>query len=208
MSKTDRQTDRSTMWTVTAYNDEKDMLERCRKGEELMPIWVKQLSGGLEKCPKTGNEHFQGDIRLTNQQRRSAIKKWLPTAHLEVTQNKHAHMNYVMKDATAIGEKSQHKNEREFLDNEGILRLLARQHIEPFETPEGQTFSLKAKEEYDFWERVKKILPDKPYLIGLLAKPDIYRAWKYTKSVWSDLVSGENEIITPEEAPDDAASDA
>nr|WAE43259.1 MAG: replication associated protein [Cressdnaviricota sp.] len=200
MEKTDKQTDRGFNWLVTAFNDEAWMLERMRQGETPLPLMVKELTGGLEQCPDTKKYHFQGHIWLNSQQRRSAIKKWLPTAHLEVAKNKYASIEYALKSDTAVGDKSQIKNDREYLDNEGVLRLLAQQTIEPFVPLEGPIKMdwTKMKEEHDYWERAKAILRKKPYLIGLLAKPDIYRAWKYTKEVWLEAGGG-NEVITPDE---------
>jgi len=38
--------------------------------------------------------------------------------------------------------------------------------------------------EESFWHKVNVILLQKPYLVGLLAKPDIFRMWKHTGHTW------------------------
>lgn len=180
-SQTAPEVNRGTNWSITAFNGEADMLESIRKAEgtHRLPEWVMELHGGLEECPTTHKVHFQGYVRCRGQQRFSKIKKWLPTAHLEVATNKYALAQYAVKDDTAIGEKSVTHN-NEFVDSEKAMRMLAAQGDANAFIPDDH----KDIDGYDFWRRVNKILLEKPYLVGLFSKPDIYRSWKNTKNVW------------------------
>lgn len=183
MSQPARQTEinRGTNWSVTAFNGEADMLESIRKGETTyrLPEWVKELHGGLEECPTSGKVHFQGYLRCRDQQRLSKVKKFLPTAHLEVATNKYALAQYAVKADTAVGEKTVTENNT-YVDSEKAMRMLAEQGDTNSFLPDDH----KDIDTYDFWRRVNKILLDKPYLVGLFSKPDIYRSWKNTKNVW------------------------
>jgi len=116
MSQTDRQTDsqpKSMLWSVTAYNDDILIL----KDKDTYPSYVRRVLGQDEICPETQRPHFQGLIQLTTQQRRSALKKWLPTAHLEICRDKNKLKNYVQKDATRDPEGDQ-------IDNEGRISYI------------------------------------------------------------------------------------
>ena len=162
------------------------MLESIRKGEDKykLPYWVRELAGGIEKCKTTGRLHFQGHIFCRGQQRQATLKKWLPTTHLEVDRNKFAAKQYTLKSDTAQGEKTVVENEQEYVDNEGILRLLARTAPKNHWAGEKHNTANADLDKYDFWKRVNMIIREKPYLIGLLAKPDTYRAWKHTSESW------------------------
>ena len=121
MAKTDRQTDstaKSTWWIVTAYDmTEKGGLNemlRC-EDKEHYPAYVSAVYGGPEKCPKTGRPHYQGAIQCVTQQRRSTIKQWLPTAHLEPARAKECIVHYCLKKDTAIGAKVMNENPNPYL---------------------------------------------------------------------------------------------
>jgi hypothetical protein len=173
MAQTDRQTDKATHWQVTAYDQDILRLEDASG----YPVYVKKVYGGREKCPTTGREHFQGHIVLRTQQRLSAIKKWLPTAHLEVARNFNASIQYALKTDTASGEKSERANPTAFVTNRSALEKLVEQA--PYKICEDED-----TEKEDYWQRVRKILLDEPDLCGLYGKPDLYRLWRNTKSVW------------------------
>ena len=181
---TDRQTDgRSTNWCVTGFNDDILLLEDVKS----YPSFVKKVTGQREICPDTGKLHFQGHIQLHTQQRMSAIKKWLPTAHLEITRNITGSLNYVVKSETAVdGTKVDIKNSRPFIDNQSALMMLAR--VEVPNTEEWQT-------DKSFWFRVKTILRQEPHLCGLLGKPDLYRLWKHTWEVWLEKATEESIVL-------------
>jgi len=111
----------------------------------------------------------------------------LPTAHLETARHKDKLKSYALKSDTAVGPKTTVKNDKPYYTSEMILRLLA---ITP---------ALLGQD--DFWGRVNRILLDKPFLCGLLAKPDIFRMWKHTREVWITLMTDpETNLLMTEEA--------
>jgi len=179
---TDRQTDKSQNWAVTAFNNDMLLLEDAK----LWPSYVKKVYGGRETCPDTGREHFQGHIQLATQQRMSALKKWLPTAHLEIARNFKASVAYAMKAETSSGEKNEVINPKPFIDNETALMMLAR--VEVPDDIEWQT-------DKSFWFRVRHILRQDTHLCGLFAKPDIYRLWKHTWEVWIEKSTEEPIVL-------------
>jgi len=192
-SQTDRPTGldgvKATNWSITAWNAERDMLESIRIGEDkfTLPFWVRELAGGLEKCKKTGTIHFQGHLFCRGQQRGSTVKRFLPTAHLTVDRNRFAAKQYVMKADTAAGDKTKVENNLEYVDNEGVLRLLANTAPMDHWAMEADPQEDKCLVKFDFWKRVNKIIETKPYLIGLLCKPDTWRAWNHTYMTWFRL---------------------
>ena len=185
MSQTDRQTDKSTNWAVTAFGNDITLLEDVKS----YPSYVKKVFGGKEMCPDTGKEHFQGHLQLHTQQRLSAIKKWLPTAHLEIARNFKASIAYSMKSDTATGPKNEVVNPRPFIDNQSALMMLARIKLTESDLDD------EGIPDHWFWPRVRKILMLEPHLCGLFGKPDIYRLWKHTASVWEHHVRVEGTIV-------------
>lgn len=175
MSQTDRQTDKATWWSITAF-DEGEI--KFLQGT-VYPEFIHKIHGGLEKCPDTGRTHFQGAVQCRSQQRFSAIKKMLPKAHIEAAKSAEALRKYAMKADTAIGEKSVRSNSTPYWTMEMIMKLLA---ITPCPA------RIVTNDEI-FWYKVNFILVQKPYLVGLLAKPDIYRMWKHTSDTWILLMT-------------------
>lgn len=108
--QTDRQTDKATCWSVTAYNDDINVLV----DKVNVPDFVKEIYGGKEECPTTGRLHFQGYLVLRTQQRMSALKKWLLKTHFEVARNRDALKKYVMKEETAAGDKTEWSNPQQY----------------------------------------------------------------------------------------------
>lgn len=125
--QTDRQTDKATCWSVTAFKDP-DMTILLEKKD--VPDFVKEIAGGLEECPETGRPHFQGFLLLRTQQRMSALKKWLPTSHLEVCRKGAAALkNYAMKSDTAIGEKTEWSNPQQYEQLHEWLLKAAKEYV-------------------------------------------------------------------------------
>lgn len=58
-----------------------DVSDRSR--ERLLALPCRFVVFQLEKCPRTGREHFQGFIQLERQMRFNAVKQLLPGCHLE-----------------------------------------------------------------------------------------------------------------------------
>jgi len=183
----DRQTDKKPRdrwywFSITCFDDGE--ITFCEI--PLWPTFVKYIHGGREECPKTKKIHFQGAVQCKTQQRFSAIKKMLPKAHIEPARTEQALLKYAMKKDTAVGEKKSLKNEMPYYTTEMLLRLLA------ITSPIGSD---------DFWGRVNRILFAKPYLCGVLAKPDIFRMWKHTRETWITLMTDpETNLLMGEEA--------
>jgi len=98
---------KSTWWSVTAF---KPAEIAALKDNAHYPTCVRNVFGGIELCPETNREHFQGAIQCHQQQRMSAFKTWLPTSHLEPAHHAEALRKYAMKPETAIEEKKQREN--------------------------------------------------------------------------------------------------
>jgi hypothetical protein len=189
MSQTARQTDKSTWWSITSFDDG----EKAYLGGGNFPEWVAAVHGGIEKCPDTGREHFQGALQCRSQQRFSAIKKILPKSHIEPARHAEALRKYAMKVDTAVGEKREITNGTPYYTAEMLQKLIA---ITPCETG-FNCGNLKEQ----FWSKVRVILITKPYLVGALAKPDTMRIFENTWSVWVEhMTDAETGNLLSEEA--------
>jgi len=93
--QTDRQTDKSSRWQFTAYEDQWSLFEK-------MPPGIVEWGWQKEQCPKTQKLHYQGYLRTPAQVRFSALKKILPGVHLEVAKNWQALVNYCGKIETRV----------------------------------------------------------------------------------------------------------
>lgn len=214
MASADRQTDKATWWSITAFDEEEQRL--LSSGD--YPPFVKQVLGGLEKCPDTDRVHFQGALQCRSQQRFSAIKKWLPKAHIEAAREAAALQKYAMKDETAVSEKKAVVNKTPFVSDEMALRMIARMFNESRKELGEHDFTGKYGTDHQkgaFWFCIKKILRKQPHLCGVLGKPDLWRLWQHTDEVWLELESEEqregysitalpgeelkNEVIVPDE---------
>lgn len=97
MSKTDRQTDKSTRWAFTAYEDQWHLFK-----EGHIPISVAEWGWNHEQCPETNRKHYQGYVRTKQQVRFSAIQKIFPGVHLEVARDWNKLKQYCAKGETRI----------------------------------------------------------------------------------------------------------
>lgn len=174
MPKTDRQTDKATWWSITAYNDEIALLEDNTK----FPAWVQNVYGGREECPTTKRIHFQGALQCSQQVRMSQVKSWLPTAHLEVARAKECLVNYVLKKDTAVGEKVMRENPNPYLPFHEMCILISAQET-------NVSRLLCAEEAY--WDAVNMIIRVKPYLASSLSTPSLRNFWIRTRHTWRDL---------------------
>lgn len=111
---TDRQTDeledpkhwqfRGSDWEITAYDEAIDQLLRWVDNEEECPNFIERIMGGIEECPTTSKEHFQGYIK-TQYDRKSKFKPYFPNTRIRKAVNPHALKKYVMKEETSVGRK-------------------------------------------------------------------------------------------------------
>lgn len=180
MAKTDRQTDKGTWWSVTAYNDEITVLQDNTK----WPADVKTIYGGLEECPTTGKVHFQGAIQLNKQQRLKWFKSWLPTAHLEVAIKKDALMKYAMKDDTAIGEKLVVSNATPFYTADQICVELAKSIYLEWDELEEKSRRVSKPDQFLFDCAINRMLMKDRKLAGQLMNPSLRKFWINTITVW------------------------
>jgi len=95
MAQTDRQTDKSSRWAFTAYEDQWSLFET-------IPPGIAEWGWNAEMCPKTNRRHYQGYLRTSQQQRFAWLKKLLPGVHLEVAKNWDALKLYCQKEETRI----------------------------------------------------------------------------------------------------------
>lgn len=93
MAQTDRQTDKSSRWSMTVYEGQFTLLEK-------MPEVVKDWGWQDEICPTTGKLHKQGYLQTFRQVRLSAFKTILPGVHMEVARDWNKLLNYCKKSET------------------------------------------------------------------------------------------------------------
>lgn len=184
MSKTDRQTDKSSAWSVTAFNEEILLLEDA----STYPEFVKEVLGGREMCPKTSKLHFQGAVILHSQQRLSALKKWLPTAHWEPAKQRDALKRYAMKADTAVGEKTIRENAIPYLDIEAKMRIMAEAYItfSAEDVDKEMEYRERDPKDGEFWYLLTcKVLPKYGgKIINSFAYPEVRVLWRNTKEFW------------------------
>ena len=126
MSQTDRQTDKTTRWAFTAYEEQWSLFKE-------MPDIIAEWMWQTEVCPETGRKHYQGCMRTRTQQRFSAIRKVLPGVHVEPARNWEALVNYCKKKETSIEGSQQHsKNERKYLKFHDALLRIANAYVDEY----------------------------------------------------------------------------
>jgi len=95
MSQTDRQTDKSSRWAFTAYEEQWGLFTTIHPG-------IAEWGWNTEICPETNRQHYQGYLRLTSQQRFAWLRKLLPGVHLEIAKNWEALKQYCAKEETRV----------------------------------------------------------------------------------------------------------
>lgn len=180
---TDRQTDRSAAWIVTAYNVEIDILEDATK----YPSIVKEVHGGREMCPKTAKLHFQGAVILHNQQRMSALKRWLPTAHWEPAKSRDAIKRYCMKKETAVGDKVVRHNKLPYFRMDEWL-IMAGNVIRDLKISDIDKYIDLITDDDDrskeYWFAVNAIIKTYPSSIASFTDARFKTAWRHTAEFW------------------------
>lgn len=177
MAQTDRQTDKATWWSVTAWDNEILLLEDIAK----YPAFVKKVYGGREECPTSKKEHFQGAIQCNTQVRMSALKNWLAKAHFEPARQQDALRKYAMKADTATGEKLERSNPTKFYTADELLTEIA-----------YSILGLEDDEKYRGDEGIKSLfnlaicnmLMNDKKLAGQLMNPSLRNFWCSTYRVW------------------------
>jgi len=194
--KTDRQTDKSTWWSITAYNDEIALLEDTTK----WPAEVKKVYGGREMCPTTERIHFQGAVQYSRQVRFSHVKKWLPTAHIEAARQETALKTYVMKADTAVGDKTVRENITPYFPHHAVCKLLALVDV-----PDT------GDDERMFWDQVNKLLVTHQMLSSILSNSSFKSFFLKTKRTWRKIAiseQGANSITAPPDSANEMVTES
>lgn len=181
---------RSCWWSITAYNDEIEVLEKPP-----FPHFIKTVYGGREVCPTTGRLHFQGAIQ-TDYVRFSQIKNWLPTAHIEPARDKKALQRYVLKSETAVGEKGVKVNPGAGRLAHDILKYIARAElVQKMSNPTVWGLLPGPQEQFD--ATINFMLRREPELAGQLMNPSLRNFYIRTKDSWLFHAAAEG-IVLPE----------
>lgn len=93
----------SSNWSVTYWFDTENSPPKAKVDEYIERARQKGyiINGQIEKSPTTGNFHYQLQVKGPRE-RRSALKKLLPTAHIEKTKKDIALKQYVKKEDTRV----------------------------------------------------------------------------------------------------------
>lgn len=180
----DRQTDKTTRWAFTAYQDQWHLFTT------VIPELVADIGWQKEVCPDTQREHYQGFIRTKRQVRFVQMKKLYPGVHIEQAKNWDALVNYCRKSESAI-EGSQVR----ITAPEGVKPLTMAQALIllasnlPYDTyawSEMDEKKIKEAKENIFWKAVENTVRINLDLVGLFTQPQYQRAFQNLKQVWVD----------------------
>lgn len=167
MDRQDRQTDKTTRWAFTAYQDQWDLFKT-------MPECVAEWGWQTEKCPDTERLHYQGYIRTKRQVRFSQMKKDFPGVHIEAAKNWQALLNYCKKSDSAVSGTQVHESARAYLKFMDALTRLGAAYI----CADGQL------PDDAFAAAVRTLTFAQPDDVSLYTNPQIKRAWDMTGAVW------------------------
>lgn len=179
-------TARSSRWQFTAYEQQYSLFEK-------MPGLVAEWGWQEERCPETDRQHRQGYLRTFSQQRLSALTKVLPGVHFEIARNWAALLQYCSKAETRDGSgNAVHQvNGREYMTLDKALMKIAyawddesyaRKCIPERLVLHNQKASDVLKEEFD--NAVCRLVAENPEDVSYYVRPDVYRGWVITHSVW------------------------
>ena len=179
MLETDRQTDKSTRWAMTVYEDQWALLEK-------MPEIIAEWGWQEEKCPETGRIHRQGYFRTHRQVRFSQIKAVLPGIHVEVARNWAALLEYCKKTETAIGNAVHEVSTNKPMTMAESLIALAKYHWSREKLEELSDTKPKDRYVREYWSCVKDFLKEanKDNAIGLFTNNQMVLAWVRTRDHW------------------------
>lgn len=181
MEKTDRQTDKSTRWAFTAYEDQWCLFKDIKQYDI-----VKEWGWQQETCPTSGRLHYQGYLLLSRQARFSQLVKTFPGVHIEPARNWQALVQYCKKKDTATAGTQVHQiNEREFLNMHSAFVLIGRELIEYaelyesdlFEYTKSQTIKHKDPDVYEYKWATRRLVDKSPQDVAVYSNPQFQRAW-------------------------------
>lgn len=160
---------KSIYWMVTGFHDDINLLEDV---SSYMPqLW--KVYGGIEKCPTSGREHFQGVLRFRQQVRWRAIRRWLPMSFFEPVKYEHEAVKYALKETTAVGEKKVLTSEATYYTTEQYCLRLAEEYCNYVDQPGGydkvatmlteNSECIKDPSMFNFWTR--RIIASEPTFV-------------------------------------------
>lgn len=140
------------------------------------PSLVKACHGGMESCPTTGREHFQGALN-TAQCRFSQVKSILPNSHIEACiSTAKCLTDYALKVETAIGEKRSVINNR-YMRLEDLMIAFGMEFLKDHDVKRNSELFDIYGTDGGYWEFARRIYDERPYLTNLLTQPQSHRAW-------------------------------
>lgn len=184
MAKTDRQTDKSTRWAFTAYEDQWSVVDDFSKSQT-----VADFGYQCETCPKTGKLHRQGYLRTKVQVRFKALIKEFPGIHFEICRNWDALINYCKKEETRTpGEKfisGTGSKEKPLTMAQALIKLVSFAEPRPIMTQitidNGNDYRYEWNYEYDVKEMYKSAVRNwisvNPDIIALVTQPQYKSAF-------------------------------
>lgn len=179
MSQTDRQTDKSSRWQFTAYEDQWDLFEDIER-TGLIKFWKWQT----EIAPTTGRKHYQGCMQTVRQVRMSQLVKAFPKVHIEVARDWNALLKYCGKDDTAIqGTQVEQKSDRAYLNMHSCFILLGREYAACRDEYEEclrhylTTHDVKDAAVYEYKWLSRRLVEKEPRDVAIYSNPQFQRAW-------------------------------
>lgn len=198
-------TGKASWWSITINNPTEadyDALE-----QENWPSFVKRVKYQTEQGAE-GTIHVQGAVNTT-QVRFSAVKKWLPRAHIEAAKDKAALLKYVEKKDTQVSTLPSgdiQKAPGEFMTMEKCLVAFVKYYNivkakKCYDIHDDSNWILlhKTAEQIEtdmYWDAVNLYLRDRPELISVLSNPQMMRAWLHTRPVWAHFAKCADEART------------
>ena len=180
MEQTDRQTDKATRWSFTAYEAQWPLFAT-------MPDIVAEWGWQEEICETTSRKHYQGYLRTKRQVRLAQLLKSIPKVHFEIARNWDGLVNYCKKPETAVEGTQRHQlSSTPAMTMADALIMVAENvpDLPPLKLEQVDNDAIERRVKFEFWESVKKILMTNPNMVGLFTQPQYERAWRNTRSVW------------------------
>jgi len=182
MGETDRQTDKTSRWAFTAYQNQYHLFTTVND-------LVAEIGWQTEICPDTQREHYQGYLRTARQVRFAQLKKIYPGVHIEPAKNWEALVKYCKKTESAIqGTQQHHETKKTFMTMAQALTKLAAHcpYVDRSKFLDMDEKQLTSHNKKQYWDSVENILETSPDEIGLYSQPQYERAYLNTRRIWMD----------------------
>lgn len=183
---------KGTFWGPNTLNNPTIDEEHLLKNP---PDFVKECQGQMEVGTE-GTPHFQFYVVCKSQQRLSALKKWLPRAHFQLSRNPAAVKNYCKKSDTKV-EGTEFVATTNPAPHLSVRVLLETLHRVYYDTLELQTKVARLAEQYGesekkakvrcYWTAVRYILQyyeEFKNAAHLFARADVKELWFNTGDLW------------------------